>query len=1451
MKQAISIFPVLTVELMDVDPLAQKVKNPQKLNKVIQDLMLRFENQLVAQGAWIDSLKDRVITFSFPYGETPGEAISRAIKIGILLAQKRIVVGGVPLRMRVGFDLESTGQRTPTRAVPERLVAQSGELVVSHAAFLVLSKKLPFEAIGPVRVQGQMQTFFKLMLKRPEESVAPEPIVTQAAAPIMEPPVEPVMQPVMEPIVEPPAAAQETSYEDLMATYGMPSETESVEAYTPSPSVDSPPAAWEAPAESPPEDTVAADDLFSQYFDTPPEAASGEEAAVPSMAAGYVEPPAVVEEEAFDPLSAFYDQAAESSSVSELPVNEAPAEVSTDASMDYMDSLFEMQAAPEETATASATPSGYEPEVAEHAPGSIEALMASQATETTPDLSLPYEVPEPSAAGADALDALLDQQPPAEEPPTDPGLFDSMSVMATAMPIVEEPAVQIAPSIDQPSEGEDAGSILEDSLIDLGAPMSQMSSAPEPLPPLEDELTVGATFERPLSPLEEAPEVVAYQPPQFVEWLSVAKSPNIGYDEAIQTIIQDIRSLTMPAANNAFNLGGMAAPAKGQIIGLCGEEGAGKSFIVNIIRSQLPQENFRWFGGGFYQAFSQQQFPFYYWYEFLLNLTGFPLEGMPQDEARQFMDNILASMFGTDVTEPLIRFWNVLFSIEQPDPITPETRGLMGQMIPMFLNILKAMAAQTPLVLVFEDIHYADAASLELLLQLLQENILDEPIVILLTYTSQTTFKGSLQQAVNLLPFKEYVLSPTMEDTLVAMAEPPLAEPWKKLPEEIRQTIVEQHSPMYLEEAIRWLYNAGGFSIHKKTGKFKQERKLKKLQLPDSLEFIIRERYESLDPVLKYILQMASVLGERFSMGVLSDLVQNQDLSPDQLKEIFQLLWHMGFIVPDAESLARFRHRLIWQTIYDQMEEPLRLKIHQEVAHYFMNGKQRGNSVNPLYIAFHATKGGDTQLASYAWSMAVAWLANIGSVTGANLAYNHYQFSTGASSLVLGTGDQFVQPEQMAVINVDNEPEYAKQMALTLVHQVDVTDTASVQVQMPLFLLLIQVYERLGQYPQATSICRLLQQAVANLPQPEPRLLVSCLEVWYLYLQGKLQEAGYIWTEFVEPDMAQCQDHPLHNPMLQQAFFKAVMAQAFMGFFLCKPDTMALLDDHIEHVRAHHLKAYTLQLKIVKGYGHVLYGQYAKCHELLDPLLSEIETQPESSELMVWWGLVVLLYHCDLGDWQNASLLIPNTAYQAERARDYLAWTLCQTIAGRVSTGLGHYTEAHNILENAISVAAQYYLATAALMGWRFVSQNDFMRSNIGVAQEVIRRAIDVAKKPEITNVYELVLMKNVQSMYWINQHQFLQAQQQLEQVWAFVEGTPYKPLQADTAFQLSKLYQAKAEHAASELEKTQWMEQAQSYLDLASQLWREMGNERRIKSLYEQFEVPSAEASTVTSSES
>jgi tetratricopeptide (TPR) repeat protein len=1140
-------FPIISVELMNLERLGDKLDNPQQMVRLSRDLMVRMESQLLSQSATIESIRGNVMFFSFRHEKGLREAISKSLKVGIALAKKTINLQDVLLQLRVGMDVIQTDERGPMTAVPERLVAQAGQVVVSYNVYQITNKQLPYEAIGPIKVQGQMRTFFRIML-------------------------------------EGGSAAE---------------------------NVASPPASIELP-----------------------------EAAAATL-----------------------DEAITDDAVAPAPVN------------------------------ASSAP----------------------ATEDLP-------------------------------------------------PELQQEAMPTSVSNSQ--------------------------------------------IERKLEPPEH-PGPITWDAPEFIGYQASPKKSNIGYDQAILALEAEVKELID------------RKDAKGKVIALGGAEGMGKSTIINMLRAQVPADSVIWIGANFYESYGNNRFPLYFWWELMHNLMGFPIETLDREKGEEHMVALLKTMYGEEgFTEDKLVFFKTLLGFNPLQPITANIREQLGQMIPHFMALLTTMSKVRPVVVIMENVEHADVASIELLLQLFQEQLLESRVAILMTYSSNILFLGPLQQAVSLMPFKEYILGPVEESILATLAEAPLAVPWKKLPDTLRAQIVEKGSPMFLEESFRWLSVQGGFSVNPKTGKFTPEKKLKDLIVPEDLGQVIFDRFSGLEEVCRSVLQMASILGERFSATILTDLSQIE-----QYEEVLKILWQNGFIFPDAGTMARFRHQLIWQVVYASIPAETRAKLHQLVADYLEQARSMGRCISPALIAYHSMMAGNGPMAIQSWNQTGVWLAETGSVTAANLAFAQMQKILEATGIEPDPVQQKRLYESLAILNLDIFPEYAKNLLLTVM-SLKGSDTREEEIEREIFLA--QAYEKMGAYPHAMSTIHRALEAVPVEGHELERIGLGCQEVWYLYVQGRYQEGVMVYNEEVRPYLAMVGQAPWTDETFRMNYFREELARGRIALMQCNPAAIDIIDKALIKCDVNNEQVMAIHFRLTRSLALLYKGNYDECQREMEDILGQIEGLGHPPEVMVWWGLILLLYHCEMGDVENASLLVPNISYQAEQARDYLAWNFCQALAGRISLAHGHYGEAQKLLEQTVTVAAEYHLSHPALMGWRYLSENDLRVDNLDVAEQICVRAMDISQKPNIRNMLEFYQLNITHAKILIRRGRLKEAGALLEQQWPAMVKSGYTPLVAEASFQISELY-GKLGEDLPEPHKSKYLAQQENFLQKAKSLWMEQGNKHRL----------------------
>jgi predicted ATPase len=192
---------------------------------------------------------------------------------------------------------------------------------------------------------------------------------------------------------------------------------------------------------------------------------------------------------------------------------------------------------------------------------------------------------------------------------------------------------------------------------------------------------------------------------------------------------------------------------------------------------------------------------------------------------------------------------------------------------------LMAKARQQPLILVWEDLHWADPSSLELLeslLMLTRQN----PLLLLLLYRPRPESRvWSFHQKINqIVPnwqteIELAPLTPEESDQLlhnllgVSDMSPRTAQ--------LLLTKAEGN-PFYIEEVIRSLIDAGVIIPGENGQGWTVTEGIEEIQLPDTLQGIIMARIDRLDPDVKRILQVASVVGRNFPYWVLAQVMDEE-----------------------------------------------------------------------------------------------------------------------------------------------------------------------------------------------------------------------------------------------------------------------------------------------------------------------------------------------------------------------------------------------------------------------------------------------------------------------------------------------------------------------------------------------------------------------------------------------
>ena len=278
-------------------------------------------------------------------------------------------------------------------------------------------------------------------------------------------------------------------------------------------------------------------------------------------------------------------------------------------------------------------------------------------------------------------------------------------------------------------------------------------------------------------------------------------------------------------------------------------------------------------------------------------------------------------------------------------------------------DVIAALARQHPLLYVLEDLHFADAASLDLL-WFLTSRASRVPILFLL---AQRLGPGSPEPKPSRTNFSQLVLEPLSDDEAARIVEATLD--W--IPDELRDRIVARAggNPFFIEESLRSLVESGA-AEKDASGEWHLRERPAALEVPATLHAVVASRIDRLAPTARECIQLAAVIGQRFGDRVL------REAGGDRIADAVDQLIAADLVLEAApgerrEGRYRFKHAVVQEVAYNTLLVRRRIELHRRVAAAYE--KVLGEELKEFYPALaHHYLIGDVpdKAAEYSWRSA-------------------------------------------------------------------------------------------------------------------------------------------------------------------------------------------------------------------------------------------------------------------------------------------------------------------------------------------------------------------------------------------------------------------------------------------------------------------------------------------------
>ena len=427
-------------------------------------------------------------------------------------------------------------------------------------------------------------------------------------------------------------------------------------------------------------------------------------------------------------------------------------------------------------------------------------------------------------------------------------------------------------------------------------------------------------------------------------------SPMVGRDKELETLQRLVSELEL---------------GSGQIVSVIGDAGLGKSRIITEMRQKAAALN--WLEG------RSRSFETATPYSPFIDLFSAYFNLKPDETDETKYHNIKAKLAGSIAQEATLNapFIAIMLGVAVPQEDDHLVRYLQPPQVRERIfgavhQLLAARAAIGPTVLVFEDLHWSDPTSLELLETLLPlTHGLPLMIVAVLRPVKQEPAwrfhevaerdHSGRYTSIALEPLDEQD-SRTLVGNLLEIED---------LPDQVRTLILNkaEGNPFFVEEVIRSLLDAN--LVVRENSHWRATAEISSIALPDTLTGLITARLDRLSEDSRQVAQTASVIGREFGLSTLTEIYQalaNLDESIVDLQR--RELIREKSPVPDLSYM--YKHVLTQEAAYSSLLLARRRELHflvaqclernspeqvHEIARHFLGAREQGRAVPYLVEA--------------------------------------------------------------------------------------------------------------------------------------------------------------------------------------------------------------------------------------------------------------------------------------------------------------------------------------------------------------------------------------------------------------------------------------------------------------------------------------------------------------------
>jgi class 3 adenylate cyclase/tetratricopeptide (TPR) repeat protein len=394
-----------------------------------------------------------------------------------------------------------------------------------------------------------------------------------------------------------------------------------------------------------------------------------------------------------------------------------------------------------------------------------------------------------------------------------------------------------------------------------------------------------------------------------------------------------------------------AKEGEGQLVLLSGEPGIGKSRLIAAVEERLrsePHENLRYFCSPHHQ--DSALYPITARWEHDLN---FARSDTPQDKLHKLETALKQLETAPDEVTLIADLLSVPVDDRYPQAdLDPQRKK--EKTFEALLQVLANRARRQPVLMLFEDAHWADVSSIELLDRVVVGTLTDLPILVIVSFRPEFQPPWVGLANASLITLQRLTLKQAEQLAQQVIVERALS------PDLLERIVVQTDGvPLFIEELTKAVVErteqSGGNAAP--------------LEVPATLQASLIARFDRL-PAAKQIAQIGAVIGREFAHPLLAAIANTPEA---QLTQGIEMLVSSGLAFrhgtpPDASYT--FKHALVRDAAYSTLLRNQRQKLHARIATELEEHFPEVVDTRPEVLGHHCTQAGLAERAIEFWHLA-------------------------------------------------------------------------------------------------------------------------------------------------------------------------------------------------------------------------------------------------------------------------------------------------------------------------------------------------------------------------------------------------------------------------------------------------------------------------------------------------